>query len=165
MSKKNKNTTPSGRIAKIPIRGKDQKIWSELKGKLMTKLAQTVDNTLNSIIDPVEKTTLKEEINQFSHQLLGYAKAKLSEPGISNQKTIAEIETIYARRNREIAETRKIHAEADALEFDMAVKKLKLALGATKVFIACDKEDQETIIFIKQIEDFRLLLDSLSVSQ
>ncbi|MBK7391133.1 MAG: hypothetical protein IPI23_19310 [Bacteroidetes bacterium] len=48
---------------------------------------------------------------------------------------------------------KKLHAEAKAIEFDTALKKLKLSLKLTKALIV-GKEGQEAIVITKQIDTF-----------
>ncbi|MEM7368721.1 MAG: hypothetical protein AAF587_08955 [Bacteroidota bacterium] len=162
MSKKKKNPSPDGRIARVPIRGKDPVKWHELKDKLKDKLALAVDQTLNSIIDPVEGTTLKEEFQELSHQVLGYAKAKLAEPGISNRKALAEIEECLARCKKEVAEAQKTHLESEMLKFNLDVKRLIMSLGATKIFILSDDNGEESVLFVKKIDQFLELLKMIT---
>ncbi|MDN5200168.1 hypothetical protein QQ008_02320 [Fulvivirgaceae bacterium BMA10] len=116
-------------------------------------MIQVVKEFLDFTIDHENKSTIKDEARVFTTALLDYAKQKLAKPGIDNQKTLAEIEEIYARRQRELAEARKTNAEAEKIEFETSIRKLKVALGSAKVLLI-GKQGGEEILFLKQIDNF-----------
>ena len=61
----------------------------------------------------------------------------------------------------DLAESRKRNAEAAALEFDTAVKKLRFALMGTKAMLISD-ESNESILFRRQLDGFLESLKQLS---
>jgi hypothetical protein len=61
-----------------------------------------------------------------------------------------------------LAEARKKHAEADALEFNTKVKRLRLVLGMAKAFMVGDT-GEEAVIFTAQITAFLETLEKLAL--
>jgi hypothetical protein len=61
--------------------------------------------------------------------LLAHAKAWLARAGLENEKIEAEVNRLYAQIEIDFAEARKRHAEANAIEFATAMRKLRVALG------------------------------------
>ena len=141
------------RILEIQIAGRDTKLWNKLRDKFMTKLEGMVENLLDQIVDPQKNTTLREESKQIISLGLDYFKNKLANPGIENEKVLAEIEEIYINMEKTAAETRKIKAEAETIEFNNSLKKLEFCLHSTKILLL-DSEDQDekSLVFIKQID-------------
>jgi hypothetical protein len=134
---------------KVEVQGKDTSLWRTLQPKLI----QTIHNFLNTVIDSERNTTIREEAKKFTSALLDYGKQKLEKAGLENDKIIAEVDLIYSQKEKEIAETRKIHAEADAIEFNTNIKKLRFSLLGIKVLMVGEKNEEE-LIFLKQVEEF-----------
>lgn len=143
-------------MIRIDVSGFDEEKWGNFKSKFLAKLYEFMETEL----DPIKHTTIKEEIAMFTNKLLEYGKAKLSKPVIDNDKTIAEIEELYSRRLLNIAETRKTNAEADAIEMKNKIKKFKLLGTIAKVIIG-GKDDQESAAFTRDIENFLIAMNSL----
>ncbi len=131
----------------VSVKGKSDAIWLPLKAKLL----ESVNSILDTVIDSKENTTIKEEVKELTSCLLKYAKAKLNNPAIENQKLLAEIETLYTKKNKEIAETRKINAEATAIEFQNKINSLSLSLQLAKVLMI-SSEDEGAILYVKEID-------------
>lgn len=132
----------------------DEQIWIKLRNKLLDAITKFLDFE----IDPVKQSSLREEAQKFTSALLDYGKSQLNKPGIDNQKSLAEIEELYSKAQRNNAETRKINAEAAAIELDNRIKTLQLVLAATKTMIV-NQPGQESNHFITDIERFQGLLE------
>lgn len=131
----------------IEIGGSKEHIWKRFRKKLV----DNIDKLLDFEIDSEKGSTLREEAKKFTSALLNYGKSKLSAPGINNEKTLAEIEELYSKREKSLAEARKIHAEADLLEFSLRIQKLKTALKLAKVVLPRGKRHA---VFLKDIDLF-----------
>ena len=147
-------------MLRVSVSGKNSVNWSIYKDKFLEKAAGLLDTVINF----EDGSTIKEEAKQFSTELLKYAKEKLKEPGIQNQKTLAEIDKIYSEREREFAETRKLNAEAREIELKNKITELKLSLGIMKAMLI-GVTDEESIIFLKQIESFRKTINEFSIEK
>lgn len=141
----------------VNLEGKDKDVWNKLREKFIS----TIEKSLDIIIDYEKNSTIRDEAKIFATELTKYAKAKLSKAGIENEKLISEIELAYTQKSKELAETRKINAEASAIEFNNALNNLKLSLLSMKVMMI-GGTSQKDILFIKQIDFF---LESLSGSK
>jgi len=137
---------------KIDVEGNDPTIWSKMKARL----TETLFELLNSKINSNSGGTVKDEIQRASSNLIEYANAKLEKPTLENKKLLTEIEKILSDKARSAAETRKINAEADKIELDNIVYRLKIILGTAKM-IANSTTDPDALIFIKNIEEFSFL--------
>jgi len=137
----------------VNVTGQSPQGWAELHSKLLASLARVLDR----ITDGSGAQWFEEQAAQFSKALIDYAKARLAKPGIENEKTMAEIADLYANREKKVAETRRIHAEADAKELENALRRLRLALGVTKGMLV-GAEGQEAIVMGKQVEGLLLAI-------
>lgn len=131
----------------VKIKGKSDELWNNLKDKFLL----AINDILDTVVDPNQNTTLKDEIKDFSSLLLSYGKNKLAKPGLENQKILAEIELIYTTKMKELAEARKLFAEADRITFETKMKKLKLSLSLFKVLVS-GNENEEKILITRQID-------------
>ena len=141
---------------KVSVSGKNKEVWSRMRGKLM----QAVEKFLDTTLDYENSSTIKDEARKFSTALLDHAKEKLAKTGIENQKMLAEIDLMFSTKTKELAETRKINAEAQAIEFSNSVKQLKLTLGLSKALII-GEQGEENVVFIKQIDSFLEVIQSV----
>lgn len=136
-------------FVKIEIGGKDEHLWQ----KLRVKFGEVISSILDTIIDDTTNSTLRDEAKKFTSALLDYGKSKLNKPGIDNEKTLAEIDLLYTQKQKTIAETRKIHAEANNIELSNKIKSIKVALTAYKLVLLKETGSQE-IVFVKDIDEF-----------
>jgi hypothetical protein len=134
---------------RVDVGGKSPEIWNALRGKLI----HAVNKFLDSTIDTIDNKTIRQEAQAFTHALLEHAKEKLAKAGIENQKLLAEIDYIFSQREKEIAEARKINAEAHKIEIENSLRQLKLSLGMAKALLI-GEEEGESIIFVKKIDAF-----------
>src|SRR5258708_18237060 len=108
---------------KVDVEGNDKSTWAKLKNKL----TETLFDLLNTQINSNSGATVRDEIQRITTNVIAFANAKLEKPSIENQKLLAEIEQILANKAKELAETRKINAEAEKIELDNITQKLRIA--------------------------------------
>lgn len=146
----------SPKYLRVDVAGQDERLWTVLRHKLII----AINKLLDSEIDAVHHTTLKEEAQKFTSALLDYGKNKLLKPGIDNEKTIAEIEQLYSQKQKNLAEARKINAETDAIELATRIKKLRFIMETAKLIVTGNEGD-ESLLFIKNIDNFLLAVGSI----
>lgn len=146
----------SKKILNVGVAGKNPETWARLRDKLL----EVIENILNTVIDTERNSTLKQEAQKFTSAVLEYGKQKLAQPGHENEKIIAEVDYLYSKKQRELAEARKINAEADKLELENSIRKLKLYLMTAKVIAT--KDDNDDILFIKEINSFLEILNDIN---
>lgn len=134
---------------KVEVQGKDSLLWGNLQPKLM----EAIHHFLDTVIDHKNDSTIREEAQKFTSALLDYGKQKLQKAGLENEKIIAEVNLMYSQREKEIAETRKLHAEAASIELNTSMKKLKLGLIGMKAMMIGNAGEEE-FIFLKHIDEF-----------
>lgn len=137
------------KFVKIELEGKDNNLWKNLQSKLIG----VINNFLDSVIDHKNESTIREEAKKFTSALLDYGKNKLEKAGLDNEKIVAEVDLLYSQKEKQFAEARKLHAEADLIELQTNVKKLKIALSSMKLLMIGEANNEE-IIFLKQIDVF-----------
>lgn len=140
----------------ISVKGKSEALWPLLKDKLMA----TINNLLDTVVDQDSNSTIKDEAKEMAGLVVKYAKAKLKNPEIENNKLLAEIDNLYATKNKQIAETRKINAEAQAIELQNKIKSLILSLELSKVILVNSK-DEQAIVFLKEVDGFINIMGKL----
>nr|WP_121269854.1 hypothetical protein [Pedobacter schmidteae] len=133
-------------ILKVDVEGNDSAIWEKCKASLM----EIVTKILEAQIHKDGKTTA-DEIKRASSNLLDFANAKLERPTIENQKLLTEIDLMLANESKTRAETRKIDAEAEAIELGNLEKRFRIAIGAATVLAGLEK-NQEGLLFCKDLE-------------
>lgn len=72
------------------------------------------------------------------------------------EKLLAEVEHLYAQKQTEMAEARKINAEAESIEFDNKIKLLKFSLNIIKVFT-----EQDDFVLFKKAQNILESLDKI----
>ena len=150
----------SKRIIRIEVSGKDKERWYNLRPKLIA----TINAFLDTVIDTQNESTIRDEAKQFMTALLNNAKSKLEKAGIENQKIYAEIDSLYAQKCKDLAETRKLNAEAQGIEIQNKLRVMKFALSATKALII-GSENSEDILFIKEIDSLIEAIKSVENNQ
>jgi len=131
------------------VGGKTDELWGELRKKFIKALHALLDST----IDFKRRTTVREEAKEFSSALLEYARQKLAKAGYENVLMDAQVQVLYAEREKKRAETRKVDAEARAIEHETAVKELKHCLMLTKAMLI-GEDGQEALLLGKQVGEF-----------
>lgn len=145
------------KLVRIELTGADENLFAALKGKLIAM----INKVLESAIDVNSGLTLKEEIQKFTSLGMQFAEAKLKKASIENELLISNIQEKYSQIEKNKAETRILNANAKALEFQQSLKELSFTLKMTKVLIA-GNEGEESIIFLKQIDSFLEVVNSLN---
>ena len=145
------------KLIKIEVAGEDPSLWLKLKPKLM----ESINKFLDSAIDFDKGTTVRDQGKKLISLAINYAEEKLKRPQAENNKIEAEISELYSRTEKNKEEARINRVKADDMEFNSAVNKLRLSLRLTKAMII-GKEDQESVVFTKQIELFLEALDEFS---
>lgn len=145
---------------KVDIAGKSPELWNSLRSKLF----KAVETFLDSTIDTVDNKTIRDEAKEFTHALLKYGKDKLAKSGLENDKILAEVDLLYSQKEKELAEARKLNAEAQKIEFDTAIKKLRFSLKFTKVLLI-NEPGEEALIMVRNVDQFIEILDEFKYSQ
>jgi len=140
---------------KIDLEGANLSTWGQLKPKLSAMILELLDSKVNNI----SNLTIKEEFQRTTSNLIEYANSKLEKASIDNQKLVADIENILANKAKNLAETRKLNAEAEEIELNNILKKLSIALGLAKA-IAKSTNDPEIILFTSNIEELAFVFRS-----
>jgi hypothetical protein len=143
----------------VDVTGKNAALWTSLRPKLI----QALDDISDTVIDNERGMTVRDEMKTLTTALLDYAKANLARPGFDNETLEAEVRRLYGQLEIDRAEARKKQAEADVLEFNNKVKRLRLALGMAKALLIGDTTE-EAVIFAEQIDAFLKELDPLVTS-
>jgi len=147
-------STEKKQYLKVETAGKSLALWSSLKEKLL----QAIHSFLDTTIDGVDNKTIREEAKVFSHALLKYGKDKLEKAGLENDKILAEVDFLYSQNEKELAEARKLNAEAQKAEFENAISQLQLSLKITRVMLISEPEE-EALVLVKNVEQFIEVLD------
>jgi len=144
---------------RIDVRGKSAKLWKGIRQKLIGAIGRVLD----SVIDVQQNTTVREESRRFTSALLEHARERLAKAGLENDKIEGEIYKLYAEREKALAEAHKTKVEGDNIAFELSVKQLRLALGATKA-ILIGEEGQEALLLGQQIDTFLEILRELAAA-
>jgi hypothetical protein len=148
---------PEKQYLQVDIRGQDPVVWEKLRSKLMI----AVEDLLNTVIDPQRGMTLEDEARQLTSAALEHVRARLAKAGLENEKIEAEVQRLYAQTQGDLAEARKKSAEAEAIEFATATKKLRVVLGGMKAMLI-GEEGNEAIVFGRQIDEFLKILATIT---
>lgn len=151
--------TPKKGYMIVKVRGEANELWAKLRPKLI----KTVNDVLDTVIDESREATVRTEAKEFTSALLDFAKQRLRKEGLEAEKIEAEVRKLHADMQMGLAEARERHARADHCEFDLKVKKLRLALSLTKAQLIGD-EGEEAIVFGRQIDELLKLLKELSAT-
>jgi len=138
----------------IQVSGESESLWKQLRHKLIL----TIDNFLDATIDYENNSSIRDEARKLTSALIDNAKGRLKKPGLENEKLIAEIDNLYLKKEREIAETRKINAQADELEFRNALRRLRLSLGMAKAMML-GEPSEENLLLSQQLDAFIEILN------
>jgi hypothetical protein len=133
---------------KVDIEGVDPQLWAKLKSRLTEMVIELLNYNINSKTDG----NVKEEFSRITANVLEFANAKLEKASIENQKLLVEIQNILANRGKELAEARKLNAEADEIELKNIITRFKFAIGAAKV-LASSSNDAKLLLFTKNFEE------------
>jgi hypothetical protein len=135
------------KFAHFQLRGKDATKFAAFRDKLLEHL----EKLLAIEVEKRGGATVKDELQDLACGLLDYAKARLAQPSVKNQKTIAEAAEKFANAKKACAEARKTNAEAANIEFETSLKKFELLIKLCRPMIARD-QDEAAILFGKDLE-------------
>ena len=153
------HTLPSKQFVQINVSGADPALWQRLRSKLF----QTLNDLLDAVVDTEQGSTVREEAQQLMLASLGYLKEKLARPGLENDKIEAETRRLYAQMELDRAEARKRHAEAEAIELQTKIRRLRVVLGGAHALLL-GEQGEEAVVFVQQIDAFLTTLDKLAAS-
>ena len=108
------------------------------------RLENAMEQVMNSVLDPKKGTTVREEAQDIIHESISHLKDRLKKTGLENEEISARITKLLAEAERERAQTRRLNAECDQMEFLLMVRKLKLVLEAQRLFYIDSGEAIET---------------------
>ena len=140
---------------RIDVSGDSEELWKNLKHKSVQTVFEFLDSTVQSESDSL----IKEEAAKLISELVAQAEQVPIKGDIDNERRTAEIDRLYSSKIKQLAETRKINAESDAIGLSVSLNKLKVSLGLAKTLLL-DQADQREIMFIKKIDNF---LDTLNL--
>ncbi|MFA6249479.1 MAG: hypothetical protein WC615_21250 [Mucilaginibacter sp.] len=145
---------------KVDVEGANPQMWATMKVKLTNMVMELIDFKINTKTNG----SIGEEFGRVSANLIEFANAKLEKPSIENQKMLAEIENLLANKAKGFAETRKLNAEAEQIELQNIMMKLKLAIGCAKI-LATSNNDSEFLIFTKNIEELSYIFQENKIEK
>jgi hypothetical protein len=117
------------------------------------KLEHAVNQVLDSVVNPRKKTTVRDEAEELIDESLGYLKSKLKKAGLENEEIGARIAKMLAEADRDQKQARKNQAEADQIEFNTLIRKLRLVLAAHRTLSFGDIEpDDPVLVRLKAFE-------------
>jgi hypothetical protein len=137
----------------IEFEGINNEKWYHLR----TKFIRALHKTLDTVIDHENSSTFRDEAKKFTTELLHYGKSKLQRAGLENEEIMAQVDLLYSQKEKELAEARKLNAEAEALEIGNNIRKLKLSIGGMKALMIGETGEEE-ILFLRQMDQFLELL-------
>ena len=82
-----------------------------------------------------------DDARHLATALRDYAQAHLARPGFEHERMEAEVRRLYGQRERDRAEAREKHAEADARECNNNVRRFRVALGAAQALIIGETDE------------------------
>jgi hypothetical protein len=137
------------KIIRIDVRGEDHGLWAKFRPKLIAKIQEVLDTTL----DHEHGTTVGEEAKKFTSGMLEFARQRLQREGLENDKIEAEVAKIYADRTNALADADLKTAQAEKIRSQIAKEELILCLAMSKMMIVGDISE-EAILFGQQIDAF-----------
>lgn len=97
---------------------------------IMTKLNMALGQVLDSIADPADGTTVRDEARAIAAEGLKAVKDYLKQAGINNERTLAEVRRIMAEAEGIEVETARKRTENSHRQLALLAKKLKLIIQA-----------------------------------
>jgi hypothetical protein len=140
----------------IEVVGNSTEQWARLR----TKFLGAIDQLLDTVVDDKSNATVRDEAKNLATALLADAKARLAKSGWENDQIAAHVEKTYAEIETIRASARKVNAEAQSIELQNSVKKLRLLIMATNALMA-GETDGEAVLLGKQMKAFLEVVDHL----
>ena len=116
--------TDQAQIVAIELSGRDPEAFD----RLFAKLTDTIEKSLEMMSGKDASPGVSSALQDVASIAKNFARAKLEKPSIENQHLIAQISSEYAAAEERLASARKLHAEADSVEIDNAMKRLNAAI-------------------------------------
>lgn len=107
----------------------------EPKG-LGPRLQRTLDRLLDTIVNPGDQTTVREEAQALIAQSIQHLKDRLNRPGLENEEIAARAVKLLAEAELAKANAARSKAEADEVEFRLLTRRLRLVIEAEQAFAA-----------------------------
>lgn len=100
---------------------------------LGARLQRALDHVLDSIVDPRQQTTAREEAQHLISESIQYLKDRLKKQGLENEEIAARVTKLLAQAEKERALTAKTRAETEAIQLTTNARKLRLLLEAQQM--------------------------------
>lgn len=101
-----------------------------LWGEMGVRLATALNHVLDTVIDQKKQTTIREEAQNLISESIKNLKERLKKTGLENEEMAAQVTKLLAEAEKEKSIAAKTRAEAEALEFSIIVRKLRLLIEA-----------------------------------
>lgn len=125
IAKRKRRNTPPADVTKLAM-----PLAHEMRTELMTKVHGAIGRVLDAIVDPDEDKTVREEAREIAAEGLKGLKAFLKQPGVRNEKSLAEVRKIIAEAENLDAATAGKRTENRHRELALLAKQLRLVLEA-----------------------------------
>lgn len=112
-------------------------------GDVGPRLETAVNAVLDTVANPREGTTVREEAHDLIAESIAHLKSKLRQAGLENEEIAARITRLLAEAEHDRSQARRARAEAEQLELSTLVRRLRLVLAAqrTLTFGEVDPDD------------------------
>jgi hypothetical protein len=128
-------------FARLDVTGKTAAQWPSLRPQLL----HAVTEVLDAVMDEQRGPTVRDDARHLATALRDYAQAHLARPGFEHERIAAEVRRLYSQRERDRAEAREKHAEAETRECNNNVRRFRGALGAAQALMLGDTDDEAVI--------------------
>lgn len=137
-------------LIRFELTGKDAELFKSLFSKLTKAMESVVQSLAKEEISDEKKNTIEEVVKITQ----SYVQAKVQKPSIENEKLIAQITSEYATAQEKLANARRTHAEAESIEVENELRKLRAVIEAatllSKFKIIDDKRHNNLIVDMSQ---------------
>jgi len=134
----------SGKL--VVLQGKNPDLWAKFQGQFEEMLVDLLNTQV-----PGGETTIREESLLALDEGISSFHSLLKRPSVKNAETCSIITKNLAGAEKARAETRKIHAEAEAIEFQNHQKAVAAKLRKLRV-LAVMMEDGSYIELVESLE-------------
>ena len=127
------------------VAGDDQAGLSQTLKLVAPKLRLALDHLLDTVVNPIEQKTAREEVQQLISESISHLHERLKRHGVENDKIAAEATKLLAQAEKERAIAAKNRAEVEAIKFTNTVRRLKLLIEVEQ---ALSKDDPQAFIAV-----------------
>ena len=120
---------PTDEIAPLPAKGPLDRLtglWEGMGPRLQTAL----NHVLDTVIDHKNQATIRQEAQDLISESIHHLKERLKKSGLENEELAARATKLLAEAEKEKSVAAKTRAEAEAIEFQTIVRKLRLLIEA-----------------------------------